>query len=59
MLTLHEPAKRAGISPHRLNQIERGEGPDATIEEIERIALALGMPAWKVIELAEEDDAVE
>jgi transcriptional regulator with XRE-family HTH domain len=58
-MTLREMAESTGLSPHRLNQIERGDGPAATIEEIERIAEALGLPAWKLIQLAEEDDKAE
>lgn len=55
MHSLGEFAKKAGLTPKRLNEIESGTGPVPTLDEIHAIATALGLPVWRLLQLAEEE----
>jgi transcriptional regulator with XRE-family HTH domain len=56
MASLKDFAKQAGLTPKRLNEIETGTGDPVTILEIEAIARALNMPAWRLIQIVEAGD---
>ena len=49
-------SRAAGINPSFLNDIEHGNR-SATVEKLERIAVALNAPAWMLIEAKLEDQA--
>jgi len=59
MPSLREFAKKAGLTPKRLYEIESGSGPVPTLEEIHAIASALGLPVWRLLQLAEEEGEQE
>ena len=50
--------RAAGINPSFLNDIEKGNR-SATIAKLERIAVALDVPAWKLIEAKLQDEVGE
>ena len=51
-LTQFKLAERAGITPDYLGRIERGRGA-VTLETLERIASALGVPFRQLLDLQE------
>ena len=59
MATLKDFAERAGLSPKRFNEIETGTGHPVDMVEIEAIAKALDMPAWRLIQIVEESEDPE
>ena len=48
-LTQRALARRAGLSPQYLNDVEH-ERRTVTLETAERIADALGMPRWRLVD---------
>jgi len=59
MASLKDFAEQAGLTPKRLNEIETGTGDPATILEIEALAKALNMPAWRLMQIAEEGELTD
>lgn len=52
-LTQEDLAHRAGIDRSYLSQLEN-DRKSPTVETLRRLALALGVPAWKLLKTAEE-----
>lgn len=53
-LSQEKPAERSGCHPTYIGQIERGE-KNATIESMEKIASALGIPLSRLFEKLDSD----
>lgn len=59
MASLKDFAEKAGLTPKRLNEIETGTGEPATIVEIEALAKALNISAWRLIQIVEEGELAD
>jgi hypothetical protein len=56
MTSFKDFVEQTGLMPKRLNEIRTATGKPATLQETPAIASALGIPLWKLIQLAEEGD---